>query len=192
MMFSYANNHPALGLLDTSKLILFKAAVSVYPIILLGVGTYHVHDLRRNNYMCGDEGDPIPDKKPDEGVWYFFYCALLVTYALELLYIPAVVAKHIILLLKANRVALRIHKGRDREAAERFEYWTGMALKLLQCITRDSAQFRHNGELREFGLQFVSAYYMHIVSLAVRVSVSNSSFLALPRILRYLDGADEL
>ena len=189
-MSSYANDHPALGLLDTSKLIIFKAAVGLYPIVLLGVGIYHVHALRRNNYMCGDEGDPIPDKKPDEGVWYFFYCALLVTYALELLLAPAVVAQHIILLLKANRVALRIHKG--REAAERFEYWTGMALKLLQCITRDSAQFRHNGELREPALQFVSAYYLHIVSLAVRVSVSNSSFLALPRILRYLDGADEL
>ena len=119
-----------------------------------------MHDLRLDNYGCGDVGEPV--KKPDEGVWYGFFCALLVTYALELLFIPAIATNNIIRALKTKGFARR----RLERMAERIEHYVGMALKLLQCAQCIRADFRNMGELEDFALHFVSLFPPHCFQIS--------------------------
>lgn len=128
---------------------------NIYPLLLLIFGIRKVHLLRENNFGCGDG---IADPYPDNGVWYHFFCALLVTYALELLVWPSVLANHIIRVLRRKSLVARNHDhGRVLEkTAERLEQYVGMFLKLLQCLTCNKADFKNKGELKEFAVHFVS------------------------------------
>lgn len=139
------------------KLIIFKMFIgNMYPLLLLIFGIRKVHRIRSNNYGCGD--GPEPEDKPDEGVWFAFFCALLITYALELLVLPAIIANHIMRVLRSSSFLIRSQSttNDNEQMAERFEQFVGMALRLLQCITCNRTDFQNQGELKEFACHFVS------------------------------------
>ena len=65
------------------------------------LGIWAVYDLRHNNYGCGEDGNPTV--YPDESAAYGFFCALIITYALELLIWPAIIVNKVIRVLRVNR-----------------------------------------------------------------------------------------
>jgi len=134
------------------NLIKFKMFVNnIYPLVLLGVGVLYVYEIRKNNYGCGADGEPLT--KPDGGVWYGFFCGVLFTYAIELLTWPAIVMNSFIRMLK-----IKMFRGRSRVEgrggkAERFERNLGLLLKFVSCITRGKAggkDLKNKGELKDF------------------------------------------
>ncbi|KAL7535880.1 hypothetical protein ACHAXR_012207 [Thalassiosira sp. AJA248-18] len=136
------------------KLIIFKMFVgNVYPLLLLVFGVRKIFLLREDNYGCGN--GTVPTKKPDEGYWYGFFCALLITYALELLIWPAIVANHVMRVLRTKSYLVRIRAEGHERRVERLEHYVGMALRFFQCITCNRADFRNQGELKEFACHFL-------------------------------------
>eukprot|EP00579_Thalassiosira_antarctica_P010681 CAMPEP_0201912116 /NCGR_PEP_ID=MMETSP0903-20130614/2870_1 /ASSEMBLY_ACC=CAM_ASM_000552 /TAXON_ID=420261 /ORGANISM="Thalassiosira antarctica, Strain CCMP982" /LENGTH=1009 /DNA_ID=CAMNT_0048447001 /DNA_START=24 /DNA_END=3053 /DNA_ORIENTATION=- len=134
------------------NLIKFKMFVSnLYPLVLLGMGVYYVYAIRDNNYGCGADGEPVT--RPDEGVWYGLYCALLITYALELLIWPAIITNKFIRILRTNIFWDRNRVEGRGGKVERFERKLGLILKMLSCIARGKAggkDLKNKGELKEF------------------------------------------
>lgn len=138
------------------KLIMFKMFVSnLYPLLLLIFGVRKVYELRHNNYGCGDGNEP--ENKPDEGAWFGFYSALLITYALELLVWSAVIANQIIRVLRRRSFLVRSSVEGSQRMAERLEGYVGLLLRCLQFIHCNKTDFRNQGELKEFASHFVSA-----------------------------------
>jgi len=134
------------------NLIKFKLFVSnLYPIALVGLGIYYVYVLRANNYGCGDSGEPA--KRPDESAQYGLFCALVITYALELLIWPAIVTNKLVRVVRINRFWDRNRVDGRGGKAERFERKLGLILKILSCITRGKAggkDLKNKGELEDF------------------------------------------
>lgn len=143
------------------KLIIFKLLVSnVCPFFLLIFGVHNVYQMRHDNYGCGVE-NPIPENKPDEGVWYGLFVALLITYALELFIWPAILVQHIMRQLRSKSYLARSRVEADDRRAQRLEQYVGLALRLLQCITCNmTSDFKNKGELKEFAVHFVSTYFI--------------------------------
>jgi len=134
------------------NLIKFKMFVSnIYPFVLVALGVYYIYDMRKDNYGCGTAGEPLPP--PDETPYYGLFCCLIVTYAVEVLFWPAVLANKIIKLLRMNRFFDRRRVEGRGGKAERFERKFGLILKMLSCITRGKAggqDLKNKGELKEF------------------------------------------
>mmetsp|Transcript_34896 Transcript_34896/g.78621 ORF Transcript_34896/g.78621 Transcript_34896/m.78621 type:complete len:993 (-) Transcript_34896:106-3084(-) len=129
------------------NLMKFKMVSSIlFPLVLLGYGAYYVYFIRT---VCG--GDPY--QAQDEGPQYALFCVLLVTYSLELLMWPAYLANVIIKLLRMNKLLDRKRVSGRYGKAKRFEYYLGVLLKCLQCISRGKAggqDLKNSGELEEF------------------------------------------
>ncbi|KAL7535163.1 hypothetical protein ACHAXR_006312 [Thalassiosira sp. AJA248-18] len=124
---------------------------NTYPLAMISIGIYYVYDMRNDNYGCGDDGNPA--SIPDEGVWYGLFCALLVTYALEILVWPAIITNKFIRVLKVNRFWDRSRVQGRGGKAERFEKKLGLILKMLSCIARGKAggkDLKNQGELEDF------------------------------------------
>lgn len=115
------------------------------------LGIWAVYDLRHNNYGCGEDGNPTV--YPDENAAYGFFCALMVTYALELLIWPAIIVNKVIRVLRVNRFWNRGRVEGRGGKAERFERKLGCCLKTLSCIARGKAggrELKNKGELKDF------------------------------------------
>lgn len=134
------------------NLLKFKMFFSnLYPMALLGMGIYYVSAVRKNNYGCGNDGEPM--EHPDKGAMYGLFCTLLVTYALELLIFPAMLTNKVIRKLKINRFWDRSRVEGRGGKAERFERRLGCMLKMLSYIAKGKAggkELKNEGELKEF------------------------------------------
>ena len=121
------------------RLAIFKTFLgNLYPVALLVMGIYHVYDRRNNNYGCGESEILY---YPDSHAWYGFFCALLVSYALELLVWPAIVVNKVVRIFRIHIFRRSRVEGRGGKA-ERFERKLGCLLKCLQCATRGKMEER--------------------------------------------------
>lgn len=161
--------------LFSSKLLMFKIFITnPFPLLLLIFGIGSIHSLRQDNYGCG-EGEEVTDK-PDEGAMHHLFSILLITYALELLVWPAVIANFLIRRLKRTALfGMRFVHGKGGRQ-ERIEFSFGLALKALQyynCNKKGGGEFTNNGELRGFASNMVSLLEFACLHLLLDGSSSN-------------------
>jgi len=134
------------------NLIKFKMlAIILFPLVLLSLGVFYVYRLRDENYGCGANGEPVAN--PDEGVWYGLLCALLFTYALEVIMLPVCIVNKLVDVLRIIKFWDRRRVDGKGGKGERFEKRLGLLLKFLSCITRGKAggkDLKNKGELSEF------------------------------------------
>ncbi|KAL7535218.1 hypothetical protein ACHAXR_007620 [Thalassiosira sp. AJA248-18] len=153
-------------------------AVNIFPIALVGFGIWKVHEVRRDNYGCGDETPRCKrmtflyriiifskNKKkthpfffydsldyPDATWEYIFFCILLVTYTLELLIWPTIVVNKITRWMKSNKVTKK-HRYATNAKGERLEQCLGGILKCVSvmcCNKAGGKELKNQGELKDF------------------------------------------
>jgi hypothetical protein len=128
-------------------------ASNIFPIALLVTGMLRIANARQNNYGCGNDVEQVFAEAKLSAA-YAFLSILLVTYALELLFLPAIVVSQIIRYLrKKYHIFDRSRVDGRGGKASRFEFRLGMILKCLQCLTRGKAggtKLKNQGELKEF------------------------------------------
>ena len=146
------------ALICERKLILFKMfIIDCFPIALIIVGCIQVNELRKNNYGCGDQ--PLVEDPPDSGIFYNFFCVLVVSYAFELLVWPATIANKIVRWIRSHEV---IRRGRyaTKARGERLEQCLGGLLKCISvccCHKQGGKEIRNQGELKDFASNLVRA-----------------------------------
>ena len=138
------------------KLIIFKFfALNIFPIILLVVGCLKIAEIRQDNYGCGDQ--PLVAEPPDSGPIYSIFCVLIVTYALELLFFPAIVANKIIRWLRGSRL-VRKQRYETEKKGERLEQCLGGCLKCISvmcCNKAGGKELTNQGEMKDFASNLV-------------------------------------
>jgi hypothetical protein len=122
-------------------------ATNIFPILLITFGMLSISYSRRNNYGCGHD---VPDQSEtiQAKAGLAISSVLIVTYALELLIFPAMMANRVIRCLRNNHLF-----DRDKGKALRFEFKFGLLLKLLQHLSRGRAggtDLKNKGELSDF------------------------------------------
>lgn len=147
-----------------SKLIWVKLGfINLFPLLLIVVGCLYVYDVRKDNYGCGydENGNPEPlvSSPPDEGPKYDLFCVLLVTYALELLVFPAIIANKIIRWLRSNKITQK-KRNTTKAKGERLEQCLGGVLKCVSCCFPDQGgkELKNQGEMKDFASNLVSCY----------------------------------
>ena len=130
-------------------------AITLFPAALVTFGILKVVTIRKDNYGCGDKS--LISQPPDSGVFYAFFCVLLVTYALELLVWPAVLANKIMRWIKSNKLT---HGRRYATQAkgERLEQCLGGLLKcisVLCCNKQGGKEIKNQGEMKDFASNLV-------------------------------------
>lgn len=129
--------------------------IDCFPIGLIIYGCVTVHEGRKNNYGCGDQ--PLVESPPDSGVFYNFFCALIVSYALELLVWPAIIANKIMRWIRNHKV-IRRERYATRAKGERLEQCLGGLLKCLSvmcCNKQGGKELRNQGEMKDFATNLV-------------------------------------
>ena len=164
------------------KLLLFKMfIIDCFPIALIIVGCIQVNQLRENNYGCGDQ--PLVEAPPDSGVFYNFFCALIISYAFELLVWPAIAVNKIVRWIRSHEV---IRRGRyaTKARGERLEQCLGGLLKCISvccCNKQGGKEFRNQGEMKDFAVNLVSFLRTSMsVNVLHRSSPTTSDIYSLP------------
>ena len=140
------------------NLIKFKFFfTNVFLVALLVAGIYYPQEIRRDNYHCGGDGEP-KSATPDEGVWYLFFCILIVTYAVELMVWPAIyinkLTRRVVKMTNpycccGNRYNISGRGGK----AERFQWHLGLLIKFVSLLTRGrlgGKYLKNEDELTDF------------------------------------------
>jgi hypothetical protein len=131
--------------------------IDCFPIALIIVGCLKVNQGRKNNYGCGDE--PLVEAPPDSGLFYNFFCVLIVSYAFELLVWPAITANKIMRWIRNHKV---IRRGRyaTKAKGERLEQCLGGLLKCISvccCNKQGGKEIKNQGEMKDFASNLVRA-----------------------------------
>ena len=146
------------------------------------MGCLYVNDVRKDNYGCGydENGNPEPlvSRPPDEGPKYDLFCVLLVTYALELLVFPAIIANKIIRWLRSNKITQK-KRNTTKAKGERLEQCLGGVLKCVSCCFPDQGgkELKNQGEMKDFASNLVSS--MNFVPASSELAFASQNFLLL-------------
>mmetsp|Transcript_20169 Transcript_20169/g.46254 ORF Transcript_20169/g.46254 Transcript_20169/m.46254 type:complete len:995 (-) Transcript_20169:24-3008(-) len=124
--------------------------INLFPIVLLVLGCLKVYQLRRDNYGCGED-EVLVSSPPDSSVQYGLFCALLVTYALEIFIWPAVFVSHVVYVLRRNKFTQR-NRYATREKGKRLEMCLGVVFKCVSVLfpNQGGKELKNDGEMRDF------------------------------------------
>ena len=140
---------------STRKLIIFKLSIlNLFPVALVVVGCLKIAEIRQDNYGCGDQ--PLVGDTPDSGTIYNIFCVLMVTYALEMLFFPAIVANRIIRWLRGSRLVRKRYQTEKK--GERLEQCLGGCLKCISvmcCNKAGGKELTNQGEMKDFASNLV-------------------------------------
>ncbi len=138
------------------KLILFKMfIIDCFPIALIIVGCLKVNQGRKNNYGCGDQ--PLVAPPPDSGLFYNFFCVLIVSFAFELLVWPAISANKIMRWIRNHEVIQRSRYATEAKG-KRLEQCLGGLLKCISvccCNKQGGMELKNQGEMKDFAKNLV-------------------------------------
>ncbi len=136
-------------------LIIFKLfAINLFPVILVCWGIYLTYSSRYNNFGCGQDVELVYN--PDDTPQFVLFAMLLVTYALELLVIPAIVTNKIVHCTR-NHLVQDLYSVQGR--SDRFEFCWGSCMKCLSgCSNNPSLggqELQNKGEWKDFAVSLM-------------------------------------
>lgn len=143
-----------------------------------------IYLVRRNNYGCGEEGK-VNGATGEGTAARIFVSILVITYALEILFLPTIGVNKVARLFQINIFQRGRVQGNGGKA-ERFEFGLGIALKTLSCLTLGKAggqDITNKGELKDF-----CSHVMGLLDNDVKLDLTLSDFYVGMRMLSRVQG----